>query len=569
MNLSKIFLVILILGIIPFASAAVPDPGHGAEELGPGTFSAGNYAFPNNLSINGNANVAGGAVISGDYGGVFGLRVEYPVDFRDGGLWGNGGPADAFKVNSSTNWIIGGNLGIGTTTPAELLSVKNESADSVPRISLTNDALGLFIQVNGADSNKFQFLDNTGFDTFLEYYKDTDTKVGVQARNLLLRGNVIANELGDAKSFRIESDNDANNFVSDGVNDRIGIGTNTPANKLNVIGDLNVTGVSYLGNIVINADNITVNNLVPKSGGIINVPGDFNVSGTVYAHNYSANSDITFINSSGGIIAIIQEIGGLILGGAGSSVPMSVSGDLEVNNSVFFVNSTSGKVGIGTSNPEKIFHIKASQLRPGIFLQSTGTDGATIKFNDTDSNMWEVGLNSIGDFVFGVTGADYLTIQNTTGNLGIGTSTPANKLHVIGNANITNNLYVGGNITSYGADFAEMMYSDEILAAGDVVCLKENGIGKCIERADKKVIGIVSSKPTIIGGLGNGNYPVAVVGIVKAKIIGPVQKGDLLTSSVKEGYAEKATISDFGAIVGKAMESCTGNCIVKIMVTLK
>jgi len=39
----------LVLAFASFSSAA--DPGHGAGSIGAGTFEAGNYVFPNNLSV--------------------------------------------------------------------------------------------------------------------------------------------------------------------------------------------------------------------------------------------------------------------------------------------------------------------------------------------------------------------------------------------------------------------------------------------------------------------------------------------------------------------------------------
>ena len=43
---------------------------------------------------------------------------------------------------------------------------------------------------------------------------------------------------------------DNGTLVVDGVNQRVGIGTKTPTQTLTVAGDLNVTGTSYLGDVV-------------------------------------------------------------------------------------------------------------------------------------------------------------------------------------------------------------------------------------------------------------------------------------------------------------------------------
>ena len=61
-----------------------------------------------------------------------------------------------------------------------------------------------------------------------------------------------------------------------------------------------------------------------------------------------------------------------------------------------------------------------------------------------------------------------------------------------------------------------------------------------------------------------------IVGIVPTKVMPPLQKGDMLTTSSKEGYAERATINDFGAIIGKAMEPCyQKECKINVLVGLR
>ena len=55
-------------------------------------------------------------------------------------------------------------------------------------------------------------------------------------------GAFIFNEASADLNFRIESNSDANNFFSDGGEDRIGIGTGTPSTKLDVVGGFKASG---------------------------------------------------------------------------------------------------------------------------------------------------------------------------------------------------------------------------------------------------------------------------------------------------------------------------------------
>ena len=55
-------------------------------------------------------------------------------------------------------------------------------------------------------------------------------------------GAFVFNNTGADKNFTIKSDDDAANFFSDGGEDRIGIGTATPSTKLDVVGGIKATG---------------------------------------------------------------------------------------------------------------------------------------------------------------------------------------------------------------------------------------------------------------------------------------------------------------------------------------
>lgn len=76
-----------------------------------------------------------------------------------------------------------------------------------------------------------------GFSPRIEFY------VGASEILRFSSAGVVVNEGGvGSLKFRVEGDNDANLLATSPSNDRVGIGTLTPKTKLEVIGDLNVTG---------------------------------------------------------------------------------------------------------------------------------------------------------------------------------------------------------------------------------------------------------------------------------------------------------------------------------------
>lgn len=98
--------------------------------------------------------------------------------------------------------------------------------------------------------------------------------------------------------------------------------------------------------------------------------------------------------------------------------------------------------------------------------------------------------------------------------------------------------------------------------AGDLVSINEEGfIEKSKIPYDKKLIGVVSTKPTLTLGKEISHLkhqPVALIGRVPAKVSlknGSIEIGDFLTSSEIEGVAQKATQK--GRVIGVALQSLT------------
>ncbi len=99
-----------------------------------------------------------------------------------------------------------------------------------------------------------------------------------------------------------------------------------------------------------------------------------------------------------------------------------------------------GKVGIGTTSPATKFHIYDATSGPIITLSGLDTNyrGLTIK-NTSNNEKWFIGNNTSSNFVIRATNTnDILTISSSTGNVGIGTSTPSVKLDVNGSIRSSN-----------------------------------------------------------------------------------------------------------------------------------
>jgi hypothetical protein len=123
-----------------------------------------------------------------------------------------------------------------------------------------------------------------------------------------------------------------------------------------------------------------------------------------------------------------------------------------------------------------------------------------------------------------------------------------------------------------GSDFAESLPVAGDLASyepGDVLVIsleRPGGVEKCSQPYDGLVVGVYSTRPGFLGADKDGatevaadEVPVAVVGIVPVKVTdenGPIQPGDLLTTSSTAGHAMRCEGLElcFGRTLGKALE---------------
>jgi hypothetical protein len=197
--------------------------------------------------------------------------------------------------------------------------------------------------------------------------------------------------------------------------------------------------------------------------------------------------------------------------------------------------------------------------------------------------VWDIEVEGTHNFV-----GNGILAHNTyiTGNLGVGTTAPTSKLTIdkslpnsnelLFNVKNTGNdvfsvdaegdyLYTG-TASSPAADYAEYFATkDTDLQAGEAVCidvLNPNSVVRCSREFDSNIMGIVSSKPALVGNarpeyVNNKNYKaIAMLGQIPARVStenGDVRIGDSLTASSTPGYLMKANAGD--STVGVALES--------------
>jgi hypothetical protein len=134
---------------------------------------------------------------------------------------------------------------------APLLDLYRDSATPA-----ASDTLGE-IEFNGEDSagNKQQYalihasiLSPTSTAEQGQLHFETATAGASTEKMIIGTSNLVINEIGAIFNVRIEGDTDANLFYTDATNSRVGVGTISPAEKLDVVGNIKLSGNVVVAN---------------------------------------------------------------------------------------------------------------------------------------------------------------------------------------------------------------------------------------------------------------------------------------------------------------------------------
>lgn len=341
------------------------------------------------------------------------------------------------------------------------------------------------------------------------------------------------------------------NLFWDNTNKRLGIGTAAPAEALHVAGNILLNNGTQLrmqrntGSAVVQVLGIDPGSDLLR----LRVPNSIGAAA------------LTITNSGSTDIVTILGSGNVGIGTTAPAMKLDVSGDASVSADkapVFRLNSTNtnltGAVPLGKiewyTNDSSLYGGTGAgaSIQASTEHDLTQSQGATDLIFATRSDA-----NPIAE-VMRITGA---------GNVGIGTTTPVNKLHVAGS------ITVDGNINAKYQDVAEWVPSSGVVPAGTVVVIddkRSNAILPSSAAYDTRIAGVVTDKPgLLLGEAGEDKAKVATTGRVKVRATaanGAIRMGDLLVTSSLPGLAMKsvpARLGGFemhrpGTLIGKALE---------------
>jgi hypothetical protein len=387
-------------------------------------------------------------------------------------------------LNLSTSGVpqmhvtTGGSVGIGTTAPSTKLHVTR-----TPLTGATTRPNAVITLEDTASTELYLVSENTGNGQLR--FGDTDSNY---------RGAVTYRHATDHMEF-ITAASERMRITSAGL---VGIGTSSPATKLDVNGAITSSGST---NPYLALNNGTATSYVQVSSGALDVrvgganPITFNTNATERMRITSAG-DIGIGTTS---ISYKLEVAGdvRIAGGGGDLRIQSATGTTtaggdsliynDVNNMIFTTGTTtaermridaSGNASIGTTTGLARLRVAAASAvnapvlgnvtnYPAFFSNSDVGYGLGIGTSAGDGHVWLQAQRSDSATAYN------LTLNEAGGNVGIGTSSPGQKLSVAGTVEST----TGGfkfpdgttQTTAVSANVMELISTASPSAASEVV----------------------------------------------------------------------------------------------------
>lgn len=362
-----------------------------------------------------------------------------------------------------------GNVGIGVTNPAyklevnatgDVFKVNNPSGESQGFILFGNGVGGLQSFVaNAAFTRSTTINQNNSIVAFGITYDNLANNFGVTIDSV--NGfSIIGSEFADSALIVRNYNGDV--IMTPAVGN-VGIGTASPAHKLDVVGEIwgKAKGAAQYHNLVAVDDNDTI-----MSGLVV-----YENYAQLYASTHGTlGPNITLNSSLGGLGMTIQT--------PNASGGIGITTSAITDHIVMQTDAAAGNVGIGTASPAYKLdvlgtgHIVAT-FSPGFYSESIfGGKGISLNSyhvaaTENDVSIGNLGISMVSiDSSLGVSSdveisptlislkndSGVVILQETTGNVGIGTASPFRKLTVISTGTGNGTYFKAGNNSSLDFD---------------------------------------------------------------------------------------------------------------------
>jgi len=310
--------------------------------------------------------------------------------YQNGSAFSGGGGSSVWTTSGSNIYYNSGNVGIGTSSPVEKLHVyKNTYGESNVHIEAYSDTIGdraaLYLGTpHSGDPNA-----------------QPKCAIIADAVNSWSRADLhfcVETTASNSTVYRASPSN--SRMMIDGFTGNVGIATTAPNYTLDVAGNINFTGTLY------------------QNGSAFSGGGGSSVWTTSGSNIYYNSGNVSIGSSSSN--------GRLYIEPTGSSV---------MDNGIYVYNPTN------SSGQDAIITLRvagSSAGDPYLAFDIAGWASWACGVDTSDSHKfkWSSDWGDVGSNT-------KMTLDRYSGNLGIGTTSPSYKLHVVGD------IYATGNVTAY------------------------------------------------------------------------------------------------------------------------
>lgn len=390
------------------------------------------------------------AALNNDTGKIIGGFYRNSSGNGNAYLYTSDGTPKVLFSSQGNSYFMGGNIGIGTTNPGRTLDVVGEirSYDANGSISLMSGTYPTLRAYDSASNLKSQWINAPSIGaTYFDYS-------GADGGFLRIR-NTLNSDTGTV--FTINSTGN------------VGIGTTTPTlARLQIEAGNGVVGQYINGGTTVGTDllklraNAATQRLILEGAGgtvqtFLEAGGSIGLFGTATNHDFRIRTNyvdrMTFdTNGNVGIGTTSPDSNLHVVGSAritstfnmggtnyatnistysnGGTFTLQNRGAVNIGISGYNTIINSDNVGIGTTTPSspssitRILNIASAGGNAGLTL----TSGAqNYELANVSGSLWFIDDNSVK-----------MVIQNSTGNIGIGTNNPSSRFHITGSVSQRN-----------------------------------------------------------------------------------------------------------------------------------
>lgn len=344
--------------------------------------------------------------------------------------------------------------------------------------------------------------------------------------------------------------------------------------------------LAILTSQVINGDGsqvaFTLNEDTTSSGILVSINGvsqipdqSYGVIGNVItfseAPQVSDAVEVRFLTQVQTVTEITNTSGNSIVGVSATASQVNITGNLlPTANVTYNLGSPSlrWKDGYFSGNSITLGNIvlKNTSGNTLAFFGPDGTTPGTLSSNNVDTTSIANGTSNVQTLSSGAVtvsangNANVVVVANGSVTVkGDILNGQANGVGNIGNSSTYFNTVFAKATSAQYADLAEYFETDQQYDTGTVMIFGGDREITCsTDYADQRLVGIISTDPAFtMNSTQPNSVPIAMAGRVPCWVVGPVNKGDVLTTGSTVGHAEKLKNEDWkpGVIVGKALES--------------